>query len=519
MKKLTKLIPLTITLMAMSCSFNAGIKDKDTSVKVTGVSLNYSSYDLYMSRTIQLREKVSPLNATNKNVTWSSSDNSIINVDNGLVSIAETANVGDTATVTVTTKDGGHKATCDFTISELINSEWTILMYVCGSNLESDFANLTTYYDPTTGEYYQWNGQGLATMDINEILATPNQPEDVNILIETGGSNKWTNSFFGHYGDYNIDAKKLQIHRVENNSIVLEESLSYQSMGEASTLQHFIEYGLNHYPAKKTALILWNHGGGLQGVCFDERANGDGLTEPEVISAVSGAINSCGLSGQKLEWIGYDACMMQLQDNALINSEYFNYMVGSQETESGFGWDYSSWIDDLYAKEDTETILQAIVDGFIEDNGGPANNEYNQTLSYLNLTYAEEYKDAWEALALELSKKINHDNVDSFATILVYKTKKFYEEYYYVYGLFDVKDFIKNLAMNSTFNPGVSYLQAVEDAFNKLMGYFSCNKGAGNAHGLSLYWAVNSYTSYYNDYSSGYTNLSNWQNLVNTYGG
>ena len=66
----------------------------------------------------QLTATVLPLNATNKSVEWSSSDESVATVDNsGLVTA-----VGDgTATITVTTNDGGFTDTCFVTVIEMIS--------------------------------------------------------------------------------------------------------------------------------------------------------------------------------------------------------------------------------------------------------------------------------------------------------------------------------------------------------------------------------------------------------------
>ena len=398
---------------------------------------------------------------------------------------------------------------------------YTVLIYMCGSNLESDYANQTSiYYE---GQYYEHDGIGLATSDINEILSVSNQPNDINIVIETGGAKKWTNNTYGKYGDYSIDASKLQRHHVKNGKIVLDDTLTYASMGKTSTLQSFLEYGLSTYPAEKTALILWNHGGGLQGVCFDEKSSDDSLTANEVINAVSGALSNVENAPSKLEWIGYDACLMGVQDIAEKNSEYFKYMIASQESEAGAGWDYDNWIDDLYAKKDTETILKAICDSFIADNNyddyGNYTTAYNdQTLAYYNLAYAAEYKNAWESMAQQLSSKLSNSNKSSFAS-LVKSCKHYADTDYEYYGLFDAKDFINKLANNSTFKPASSYTTAVLNAHAKFVPYAAKGAKAGNSNGVSLYWAYNSNTSYYNTYTNSVTNFTNWCSMSSTYGG
>ena len=82
-------------------------------VPVTGVTLNKTSTSLYVGETAQLTATVLPDNATNKNVTWSTSDPSVATVENGTV----TAVGRGTATITVTTEDGTKTATCTVTVS------------------------------------------------------------------------------------------------------------------------------------------------------------------------------------------------------------------------------------------------------------------------------------------------------------------------------------------------------------------------------------------------------------------
>lgn len=86
-------------------------------VPVTGVTLNKSTLNLDISQTETLVATVLPNNATNKNVTWSSSNTSVATVNsNGLVNP-----VGNgTCTITVTTQDGGYKATCSVTVTTRI---------------------------------------------------------------------------------------------------------------------------------------------------------------------------------------------------------------------------------------------------------------------------------------------------------------------------------------------------------------------------------------------------------------
>ncbi|GHT51768.1 hypothetical protein AGMMS49982_10100 [Bacteroidia bacterium] len=83
-------------------------------VPVTNVSLNNTTASLSVGQTKQLTETIAPTNATNQQVAWASSDETVATVSNsGLV----TAIKAGTATITVTTEDGSKTATCVVTVT------------------------------------------------------------------------------------------------------------------------------------------------------------------------------------------------------------------------------------------------------------------------------------------------------------------------------------------------------------------------------------------------------------------
>ena len=92
---------------------NVTVKANDA--KVSGVSLNKTSTVLDVSDTESLVATISPSNASNKSVTWSSSNTNIVSVDsNGKITAKKTG----TATITVKTNDGNKTATCKVTVTE-----------------------------------------------------------------------------------------------------------------------------------------------------------------------------------------------------------------------------------------------------------------------------------------------------------------------------------------------------------------------------------------------------------------
>jgi len=89
-------------------------------VPVTWVELDQTGLNLGIWESQTLIATVSPNNATNKNVTWSSSDSEIASVNNGVVQwVAEW-----TATITVTTVDWGHTDECEVVVSDTPSTPW-----------------------------------------------------------------------------------------------------------------------------------------------------------------------------------------------------------------------------------------------------------------------------------------------------------------------------------------------------------------------------------------------------------
>lgn len=85
-------------------------------VPVTGVSLNKPSTSLYIGQTETLTATVSPNNATNKNVNWSSNNNAVATVDSSgkITAVSE-----GTATISVKTIDGNYSKSCTVTIKPI----------------------------------------------------------------------------------------------------------------------------------------------------------------------------------------------------------------------------------------------------------------------------------------------------------------------------------------------------------------------------------------------------------------
>ena len=86
-------------------------------IDVTGVSISPTSKTMNVGDTCYLTATVSPSNATDQTITWSSSDESVATV-NAYTGFVRAIQAG-TATITVTTVDGGFTANCTGTVCKL----------------------------------------------------------------------------------------------------------------------------------------------------------------------------------------------------------------------------------------------------------------------------------------------------------------------------------------------------------------------------------------------------------------
>ena len=106
-----------ITATTVSRKMTATCEVKVNPIVVTGVSLNKPTLTMLEGSTDALIATVAPNNATNKNVSWTTSNNSIVAIDSfGKITALK---VG-TETITVKTEDGSKTATCQVTVNPIV---------------------------------------------------------------------------------------------------------------------------------------------------------------------------------------------------------------------------------------------------------------------------------------------------------------------------------------------------------------------------------------------------------------
>ena len=210
-------------------------------------------------------------------------------------------------------------------------SERTLLIYLCGSNLETK--------------------QGLAGKNIDELLDA-DIPTGTRVVIQTGGAQTWRS--------HNISSSKLQRYEVRDKQLRLLEEHDNASMGSTNTLKDFLVWGTKNYGSKENMLVVWDHGGKSGNkICFDENFDYDALERTELSSALKGANLPF-----KFDLVVFDACFMATLENAAVMSDHARYLVASQELVPSSGIDYKALVQNM-AKLDAKELGKSICNDYL----------------------------------------------------------------------------------------------------------------------------------------------------------
>lgn len=199
---------------------------------------------------------------------------------------------------------------CIFGCVAVGETKTVLLVYMVGSDLESE--------------------NGLAAKDLEEMQKYFPQKDNVTLLVCLGGAKQWS---------IDVSPDVPTVYSLDSEGLHELQSLSVQSMTSPEALSSFLGYAYECVPCENTALVLWDHGSGpLIGFGVDETADNDKLTFLEMREAFSASPYK---NGNKLKWIGFDACLMGSLEMAVMLEPYADYLIASEEVELPCGWDYS----------------------------------------------------------------------------------------------------------------------------------------------------------------------------------
>ena len=262
-------------------------------------------------------------------------------------------------------------------------------IYMVGSDLEDQNSSENT-------------GDGAGSLDFAELVKgykklSDNEKDSLDIVVAFGGSKNWPGMRIVTIEQIVEDYDADQIMGNLNSS----EYLYYAPeahMGDESSLSLFLQYlkdGYDNHDFK--FLDMWDHGSAYGQFGNDTNFNSDGLSLQETDIAFSKAkIN--------FDSIGYDACLNANFELSSVISKYADYLIASEETEPGHGWDYEDVIQYYAKNSDFTEFAYQMIDNFVSN---PDHDQPGKTLSLVDLTKYGSLSTAVDDLANAISNNLD----------------------------------------------------------------------------------------------------------------
>lgn len=378
-------------------------------------------------------------------------------------------------------------------------AQWTVMVYVAADN----------------------DLERFALGDLNEMEFVGSTP-DVNIVAQVDRSDKYTTDD-GNWSDTRRYRLEFDPSLGRINSPVVE-TVGETNTGDPQTLVDFAAWAVENYPAQNYALIVWNHGGSWYGAATDDSADGDELTLPEIDSALSQINEIAG--DNKLEFIGFDACLMGAMEIYQTLAPYGRYAIASPELVPGFGWNYIDFLLELTQQPsmDGAALGRSVVDSFMSFYTDIATNYDVFSLGVVNLQEEPIVNDAL-ATFFEL---VNQDPQKALNVIAAARNETFVHggfddpQYTDVWAAVDLLQFMDTIRSSSDYPDLARAANQVFTALGQMVTYYRGNGVFADTGAVSIYFprAVRFYeedgrnTLYQQKTGSG---LQAWRSFLQTY--
>jgi len=245
-------------------------------------------------------------------------------------------------------------------------SEWSMLVYMAADNSLAPFAS----------------------KNIDDMVKGLTSTKDCNVLVQ------WDKPHESKTWRYQVTPKGA----VDVGSLDIE-------MGHDQTneLIDSMKWVMKEFPAKKYALVLWNHGSGIEdflpdsrqrlisrGILYDDTQQ-TCLTNQGLSNALSQIKQTMG---HNLDLIAMDACLMAMTEVAYQMKDSVNLFVASEQTIPGNGYPYSRFLNPLSKDPAGSTPLQLatnMVDAY-GDYYTHADPTHDHTISLIDITQIGQIK-------------------------------------------------------------------------------------------------------------------------------
>lgn len=169
------------------------------------------------------------------------------------------------------------------------------------------------------------------TGDVNEMenVGSDANTNIVALLDHTGTEGAKTYYITKDNDPNNLTSQVLKDHGVINTS-------------DPKVLAQFIIDSVKAYPAEHYMLDIGDHGGGWSGAISDDSHNG-WMSTPQIKEALDIAQKETGV---KMDILAFDCCLMATAEVADELKNHASFLVASEESEGGAGWNYNNVLVD-----------------------------------------------------------------------------------------------------------------------------------------------------------------------------
>jgi hypothetical protein len=169
----------------------------------------------------------------------------------------------------------------------------------------------------------------------------------------------------------------LQADANMNSVATTFDIIGERNTGDPATLRDFITWSAANAPATNYALVMWNHGGGLSGVNFDDESGNNSITIGDLRSAITQA-------GVPLQVLAYDACLMGMVEQAYEARELATVQLASEEVIDGPGYNYRTVFQALNSNPQAvgaTALAQGMVSSFTASYGSDGFSTFSAVAS------------------------------------------------------------------------------------------------------------------------------------------
>lgn len=303
------------------------------------------------------------------------------------------------------------------------------------------------------------------------------------------------------------ESKKTQKLVIQNGKISQIGATTVEDSGSDVTFLNALKWAVTDYPSDHLLVDLWDHGTGSlnrnaivhRGVCYDD-STGHYMTDLMYKRAFDVIVNQYR-GGQKIDILAFDACLMADIEVAFTLQNYADYLVASQQTVPGPGYDYTQVLSIFsHSTPDPVTFAKWIVTAY-DHEYKPLQESY--TLSAMDLSKLTPAVTATNAIAKLLTTYLSADSTSALQAVIAKAADPSNCAHFDEPTYLDLYTFYANLYMNigqmGLSNSNANKLKGV--LRNGLTGISHCV--FSNAHSNSDFAKVHGMSAYFVDVNSG----------------